>query len=77
MQISNNQSPQMYIKPPAPQAPVPPLGGNIENRQPPKEPANPDSNSAPTLQNSTQNNIIDQLSKTKDNRLGTILSIYA
>jgi len=29
------------LKPQAPTAPVPPAGGNIENRQPPSEPSPP------------------------------------
>ena len=45
MQIGQSM---MGIKPTQPQAPTPPPGGNIENRQPPSEPSAP---SAPSGQN--------------------------
>ena len=40
-------------KPAQPTAPIPPPGGNIENRQPPAQPTKP------TSVNSTQFNLID------------------
>jgi hypothetical protein len=41
---SVNQAPleTMKVKPPKPMTPIPPPGGNVENRQPPPEPAAPD-----------------------------------
>ena len=41
---SVNQAPleTVKVKPPKPMAPIPPPGGNVENRQPPPEPTAPD-----------------------------------